>query len=148
MALSWTVANLSPTLPAQGAVVDGIYASRSAKFDNTASLITTFYTGYNPGTSPLTAAGGTHDHYDVTNYNLTLPSYLGTGQFYLYVAANIPEGQNYGQGESDSTFSGTDANNVSAASEHADAPDLAVSNCSAPRRTRTRPCPLPTRSPT
>jgi hypothetical protein len=122
--VTYTVTNTS-SVPAPGTWYDYFYLSRSQTFNlKSAYLVSDVYTGnLSPQESPLDASGGAHDHYTAT-VNFTIPSGLGTGQFYGFVVTN----SNHKQGESDSTGN-VDPNNVSAALPITiQAPDLVVQN--------------------
>ncbi len=112
--VSWTVRNVG-TGSASGTWNDAVYLSRNPTLDSSAQYITQF-----PESWTLAPNGGQYS--DSHNVTLNAPGSTITGPAYLLVVANADQGL----GESDTT------DNVGSAAINLSAPDLTVSNVSAP----------------
>ena len=112
IAVSWTTANQGGAA-APATWYDAVYVSSKSTFDNTATLLDSFYEGGRAGL----AAGDSY----VDSQNITLPA-TGLGQRYLLFVADAYDDQP----------ETNESNNVFAVPIVLAAPDLAVSGATAP----------------
>ena len=127
--VSWTVTNQTSS-PAPASWDDAIYLLPSPTF-NPNQISYQNYLGYyyrNPQQNPLDGTSANSQY--TGNLTVTIPSSLGTGQFYLYVVTNahnlVPYFYTY-QGETDNQNNSTDSNDISAPVPiTVGAPDLTV----------------------
>ncbi|MDZ7970726.1 MAG: CARDB domain-containing protein [Nostoc sp. DedSLP03] len=116
--IEWSVKNQGAVATSRYDWYDAVYLSSKPTFDNSAVYLTDSYSGSYNSYQPLVSGA----NYTVTE-NITLPSNVNGNQYLLFVA----DGYNY-LDEFDNT------NNVKAVPIKINAPDLVVSNATAPVR--------------